>query len=386
MLFSYINPDYGSWIFNTSTGVTPNTTLSGGSCVVDQAYNNKSVEDQIKQDEESGKYKPWVYMDSTGHPTIGWGFNLAQSGASGFMQKAGIDNNTINSLLSASCKNVSTKDSGRSPDSKCSTTITQAQADAMFNTLLAAQKDNIYRWVGGQDKYNALPINIQKALLNVMYNVGAGSMSEFVKMKAAVNAKDWKGVASELQNSTYCSQVGQRCSRLTGLILGECPTINSGNSSSLYGNNKERCEAIKSVKQSDLVDLRSYGITCTSSNSCLIKRDVAEDLKKLDEAYYAKFNKRISVQSAYRSDAQQADTCRVEKGVCAKPCSQGGAGSNHSFGDAIDFSNETIGKCRKTGACNNPQFNWLKDPEGGGRFKMYNKLDDDNPHFSRSGR
>ena len=382
LLFTYINPDYGSWIFNTSTGVTPNTTLSGGSCVVDQAYNNKSVEDQIKQDEESGKYKPWVYMDSTGHPTIGWGFNLAQSGASGFMQKAGIDNNTINSLLSASCKNVSTKDSARSPDSKCSTTITQAQADAMFNTLLAAQKDNIYRWVGGQDKYNALPINIQKALLNVMYNVGAGSMSEFVKMKAAVNAKDWKGVASELQNSDYCKTVGQRCSRLTGLILGECPTVMPSNSSSVAGQGN-RC--LKPVSQSNLVAVGDRaGGKCVPAGPIYLRADVAQKFKQMQQAA-ASANVKITPTTGYRNDNVQVclwnqngqDTSRV-----AKPCSVGGNGSNHVDGTAIDISMGcTTGDLPSK--CNQKIYGWLK--ANASTYGFYNKLEKDPVHWSLSG-
>ncbi len=375
LLFTYINPDYGSWIFNSSTGVTPSTTVSGGSCVVNQAYNNKSVEDEIKQDEESGEYKPWVYMDTTGHPTIGWGFNLAQSGASGFMQQAGVDNNTISSLLSASCKNVSTKDSSASADSKCSTTITQSQADAIFNTELATQKNNIYKWSGGQDKYNALPVNIQKALLNIMYNVGYDSMSKFIKMKAAVDNK-------ELQNSTYCSQVGQRCPRLVGLILGECPVASSANSSSIAGQG-DRC--IKPVSQSDLVAVGdSTGGKCVPAGPIYLRADVAQKFKQMQQAA-ASANVKITPTTGYRNDNVQVclwnqngqDTSRV-----AKPCSVGGNGSNHVDGTAVDISMGcTTGDLPSK--CNQKIYTWLK--ANAASYGFYNKLNTDPVHWSLSG-
>lgn len=400
LLFSYINPDYGSWIFNSSTGVTPGVTVSGGSCVVDQAYNNKSVEDEIKQDEEDSKYKPWVYMDSTGHPTIGWGFNLAQSGASSFMQKAGVDNITISSLLSSSCKNVSIKDSATSADKSCATTITQAQADAIFNTELATQKDNINKWVGGADKYAALPVNIQKALLNIMYNVGSDSMSKFTKMKSAVDTKDWKGVASELQNSTYCSQVGQRCSRLVGLILGECPTISSVNSSSLastatanldkfknsntpcptnttdIGTIKTNFQGNPTIRLCRLSSITGAGEDTKGNKNSLgavVNAVVAADFQKMGEV--AK-NSNPSVQMSANSSFRLEDSCggAGNGSACAKPGT-----SPHQLGIAVDFNNaggsgdkaSSGSSCSARAKADTPVYNWLYKYSQSYNIKQY---------------
>lgn len=400
LLFSYINPDYGSWIFNTSSSVGGSFGGGGasssweqeGKCINDPVYYSKSVEDQIKYDEEGGKHKSWVYMDTTGHATIGWGFNLAQSGASQILKEAGIKSEKITTLLSTACKNVSVTGTSASPDKNCNVTIDEGEANALFNTEFIKRKNDAIAWAGGQTTFDKLPENIKKVIINMSYNMGAGGLATFSESgdtKQGLKKSDWGQMAYGIIDSDYCKQVKGRCGRLVSLVYnGKCPSgTSSTNNTSLYGNNKARCDAIKSIKQSDLVDLKTYGISCTSSYGCLIKKDVAEDLKKLDAAYYDKFKTHISIASAYRSDVQQADTCRSVQGtLCAKPCSQGGVGSNHSFGDAVDFSNETIGNCSKTGPCNNDKFNWLKDPFGGGRFNLYNKLTDDNPHFSRSGR
>lgn len=388
LLFSYINPDYGSWIFNTSTGVT-NTSSEDISekCINDPKYISASFLDQLKQDEESNKFAEKPYMDSLGYPTIGWGFNIDSSNdPKKYLTQVGISGTQLTNLTS--CKKGA--EGSKTLIGNCGNEkITKEQADKLLEIAVEAHLPAAKAFAGGEAAFNKLPVNIQNVIKNISY-AGDGTLAKFTDLKAAVRTSplNYDNIAAEVIDSDWCKQTKNRCGRVVGLIYnGKCPTANSGNSSSLYGSNRERCNIINSIKPSELVNLRDYGLSCTSSNSCLIKKDVAEDLKRLDAAYYAKFKTRISIASAYRSDAQQADTCRAVRGtLCAKPCSQGGAGSNHSFGDAVDFSNETIGNCRKTGPCDNRYFNWLRDPNGGGQFKMFNNLTDDNPHFSRSGR
>ncbi len=403
LLFSYINPDYGSWIFNTNVTSTTNTTINNdsggniaGQCTNDPAYYSKSVEDQIKQDEEGGKHKSWVYMDSTGHPTIGWGFNLAQSGASQIMKEAGIDANTVSSLLSTSCKNVSANDLAKAADKNCPTTISKEQADALFNTEIAKHKTNINNWVGGEDKYKALPVNIQKVLLNMMYNTGSGSMSKFVKLKAAIQATplNYDNIAAEIIDSDYCKQVKGRCGRLIGLVYnGKCPTNTASNNTSLAGQNNKNttdtCNQILKMKTSDLVDLNSLGVPCDSSEStCFVSKEFGNEIKKVAADYNKKFPKRkFKVTSAYRSDEQQTKICTIGSGkdsACAPSCktSNNTAYSNHQLGNAIDVSNDTIGGCSKKGACNSLEFKYLKAYSS--IFK--NNLREDNVHFSMTGR
>lgn len=394
LLFTYINPDYGSWIFNTSTGVTPTTNTSSkdiaGQCTNDPKYISASFLDQLKQDEEGGKFADKPYVDSLGYPTIGWGFNIDSSNdPKKYLTQVGIKDTQLTNLTS--CKRGA--EGSKTLIGNCGNEkITKEQADKLLVIVIEAHLPAAKAFAGGEAAFNKLPVNIQNVIKNISY-AGDGTLAKFTNLKAAVRASplNYDKIAAEVIDSDWCKQTKSRCGRVVGLVYnGQCPTITSVYSYSIYGSNKERCDAIKSVKQSDLVDLRTYGLSCTSSNSCLIKKDVAEDLQKLDTAYHAKFKTHISIASAYRSDVQQADTCRAEQGtLCAKPCSQGGSGSNHSFGDAIDFSNETIGGCSKTGACSNEKnekFKWLNDINGGGKFNLFNKLSNDNPHFSRSGK
>ncbi len=152
---------------------------------------------------------------------------------------------------------------------------------------------------------------------------------------------------------------------------------------SLYGS--QACTTlVKDLKSSDLVSL-SGKIKCNENSAnptrCTVKKEFLDSLVSLNEAYKAKFNKEIEVTSSYRTQNYQKELCGRTSGECASGC------SNHMTGMAVDFTNATIGMCKKEGTCTSEEFKWLK--ENGGKFGVgfYNNLGTkDNIHWSYNGR
>ena len=59
----------------------------------------------------------------------------------------------------------------------------------------------------------------QATLANLAMNMGSARLSKFVKFLAAVEVKDWKTAASELQDSKWFTQVGVRGPKHVARIL-----------------------------------------------------------------------------------------------------------------------------------------------------------------------
>jgi LAS superfamily LD-carboxypeptidase LdcB len=65
----------------------------------------------------------------------------------------------------------------------------------------------------------------------------------------------------------------------------------------------------------------------------------------------------------------------------AVSCHEGGTGSNHQTGDAVDIN---VGCGNGNSSCNTKAYNWLKT--NGGQFGFYNALPSDPVHWSATGR
>jgi lysozyme len=95
-------------------------------------------------------FRPTMYSDTTGHITIGYGFNV----------NAGISRNAAAALL-------------------------QAQLDEIHNALQA------YPW------YVALDPTRQSVCLDIAFNEGVGGLLKFPHMLAALSRQDWPSAAAE---------------------------------------------------------------------------------------------------------------------------------------------------------------------------------------------
>ena len=62
--------------------------------------------------------------------------------------------------------------------------------------------------------FDNLPEEVQHIIANMMFNMGRPRLSRFHKMKRAVDNRDWKEAAVQMQDSKWYKQVTNRAKRL----------------------------------------------------------------------------------------------------------------------------------------------------------------------------
>ena len=132
-----------------------------------------------------------AYVDTKGILTVGYGFNLEQKGAKEMLSAVGADYDAIvNSRLSANPIG-----------------LTQQQAEALLrNTTMRSVYDcrNAYP---GYDGYSP---NVKRVLLDLMFNMGPETLSQFKQFNAHIKSGRLKEAANSLLGSDYAKQVGYR--------------------------------------------------------------------------------------------------------------------------------------------------------------------------------
>lgn len=133
------------------------------------------------------------------------------------------------------------------------------------------------------------------------------------------------------------------------------------------------------IPDSELVTIRSEA---TSGGAERTTRDTAERFYQMREAA-ARAGIDLKVTDGYRTEEEQVNLWNQNNGVnTARPCSMGGAGSNHQQGDALDIA---VGCPNPSpNGCNTSTYNWLKN--NGGAYGFRNAIPTDPLHWSRSGR
>lgn len=122
-------------------------------------------------------YRQFVYIDTRGYETIGYGFNL----------KEGLSQQECALILELRVQ------------------------------VLDAQLGQI-PWYSNLDQIRAA------AILDLAYNLGVAGLLQFHNMIQALQAKSWKQASSELLSSQYATQVPNRCYRLAQILLtGQLP-------------------------------------------------------------------------------------------------------------------------------------------------------------------
>lgn len=139
-------------------------------------------------------YRPHVYKDSLGIPTIGIGFNLMRPDAKKIATQVGVDYNEI----------LSGKQS-----------LSDDQVKEIFKITLTIAYNDAKKWLPG---FDGLPKNIKLAVLDLSFNMGYTRLSKFVKTKAFIEAGDYNNAAVELQNSKWATQVGKRVKSIINLL------------------------------------------------------------------------------------------------------------------------------------------------------------------------
>lgn len=164
--------------------------------VIQRAEDTKLTFDDIfnfVKDHEG--YRPHVYKDSLGIPTIGIGFNLTRPDAKKIAQQAGV--NYQNILL------------GKED-------LTDEQVKDIFKITITIAYKDAKQWI---PNFDGLPKNIKLAILDLSFNMGYSRLSKFIKTKDFILSKDYSNAAKELQNSKWATQVGKRAKSVISLFL-----------------------------------------------------------------------------------------------------------------------------------------------------------------------
>ena len=64
------------------------------------------------------------------------------------------------------------------------------------------------------DNFDDLPEEVQHIIANMMFNMGRPRLSKFKKMKIAVDNREWKEAAFQMEDSKWYKQVTNRAERL----------------------------------------------------------------------------------------------------------------------------------------------------------------------------
>lgn len=131
-----------------------------------------------------------VYRDSRGIPTIGVGLNLTRWDAHDLLRSVDAD------YMRA----------------RAGEPLTDWQIDGLLDSCI---RDAI---TGARailmDEWDGLPEAVQHIVVELIFNLGARRLQGFRKFLAAVRAHDWMRAASELIDSRWHEQVGERAGRI----------------------------------------------------------------------------------------------------------------------------------------------------------------------------
>lgn len=141
-----------------------------------------------------------VYTDTTGHPTICYGLNLDDGGASTAVSRVGGDY----SLL---------MDSKKPESERC---LSQKQCEELLTPDVNAAESEARAVFGSYCSC------VQAVLADFVYNVGEGGAESFTTFKSLLKAGKYKEAADDLKGTLWCRQVGTRCTEDTSIIAAGC--------------------------------------------------------------------------------------------------------------------------------------------------------------------
>jgi len=67
--------------------------------------------------------------------------------------------------------------------------------------------------------FDTLPENIQHVLVNMTFNLGGTRLGKFKNMLHAVETRDWREMAVQMEDSRWFRQVGRRSKELQQMVL-----------------------------------------------------------------------------------------------------------------------------------------------------------------------
>ena len=126
-----------------------------------------------------------VYTDTTGHKTIGIGYNLEQGSARKDIKDVGADFDAVYS------------------GSQC---LTSSQVTKLFEKTLPRYQKQAKK---DFSCFNSLCCNVQDVIVDMTFNLG--SLTGWPNFRKEVCASQWSDAANNMKNTLWCDQVKSRC-------------------------------------------------------------------------------------------------------------------------------------------------------------------------------
>lgn len=93
--------------------------------------------------------------------------------------------------------------------------LSDTEVDFLFtndlNTAISSARQLYYQ-------FDALPQTVQRALVNMAFNLGMGGLKSFRKMAAAIHHENWEQAAAECLDSKAAHQLPNRYQRIAGMF------------------------------------------------------------------------------------------------------------------------------------------------------------------------
>lgn len=140
-----------------------------------------------------------VYDDSEGNPTIGIGHEMTKNVSESVIQQ--VTNNPD-------------YDDGPAPLPAGTTEITTAIMNEIFRDDRNDAIDDSEAFMRSQSAFQSLSDERQEVIANMAFNMGRSRLNGFNLFRAALNDRDWHTAMTEMLDSDWSGQVGDRALRL----------------------------------------------------------------------------------------------------------------------------------------------------------------------------
>lgn len=138
------------------------------------------------------------YTDTTGHRTVGVGFNMDAVSASRW------------SSICGSCPSYQDVYSGK-------TCLSSSNINTLLQYSLLDAKAEAQRVVSN---YGSMCCNVQNVVTDMTFNLG--SLSGFPTLVHLLETEQWSAAASDMRSTLWCRQVGYRCSDDSNMVAKGC--------------------------------------------------------------------------------------------------------------------------------------------------------------------
>ena len=138
--------------------------------------------------------RPYAYKDTTGHLTIGIGYNL--------------DDKDNQKILAGMGYNVKDVRAGK-------VRLTEPVIRSLYDTSIAKATKDANKWIPNLSEQ---PENVQKAIIDMSFNLGATKLAGFAKTREALINKNYQEASKQMMDSKWAKQVGQRANTLSEMV------------------------------------------------------------------------------------------------------------------------------------------------------------------------